>query len=166
MNAYLYLGEYDKFLQSLPSNDSAYVLFYQGFGEYHLGHLDQAARDFDRAYDLEPMLLPANVGKALGYGIRGDRARGQSLLRATEKRILQRGVSDAESLYKISQAYAVLGDGASAIRVLRRTIEGGFFPYAYFERDPLLNNLRREPEFEALITQAQKRHEQFEARFF
>ena len=166
MNAYLYLGEYEKFLQSVPANDSAYVLFYHGFGEYHLGNREQAARDFDRAYDLEPALLPANVGKALSYGIRGDTASGLRLLHATERRATERGVSDAESLYKIAQAFAVLGDKPSAIRVLRETIEGGFFPYPYFRRDPLLNSLRGEPEFESLMKQAGERHEQFKARFF
>ena len=32
MNSYLYLGEYDKPLDSLPNNDSAYILFYRGLG--------------------------------------------------------------------------------------------------------------------------------------
>ncbi len=166
MNAYLYLGEYGKFLQSLPSNDSAYVLFYQGFGQYHLGNNDRAARDFDRAYDLDPTLLPANVGKALSYSLRGDRASGLALLHTMETRAAERGVSDAESLYKIAEAYAVLGDKPSTIRVFRQTIEGGFFPSQYFERDPLLSNLRGQPEFETLMTQARERHEQFKARFF
>ena len=166
MNSYLYLGEYEKFLESLPSNDSAYVLFYQGFGEYHIGDLEQAARAFDRAYDLDSALLPANVGKALSYGIRGDPASGLKLLRATEKRAAERGVSDAELLYKIAQGFAVLGDKSSAISVLRQTIEGGFFPYPYFERDPLLSSLQGQADFEALMKQARERHEKFKARFF
>ena len=38
LNTYLYLGEYDNFLQSLPDvNGSAFTFrFYRGFGEYHL----------------------------------------------------------------------------------------------------------------------------------
>ena len=39
MNDYLYLGEYDKFLQSLPVNDSPYILFYRGFAEYYAGRM-------------------------------------------------------------------------------------------------------------------------------
>jgi serine/threonine-protein kinase len=166
MNSYLYLGEYEKFLQSLPSTDSAYVLFYQGFGEYHIGDWEQAARAFDRAYQLDSALLPANVGKALSYGIRGDTASGLKLLRATEKRAAESGVSDAEILYKIAQGFAVLGDKSSAITVLRQTIEGGFFPYPYFERDPLLRSLHGQADFEALMQQARERHEKFKARFF
>jgi eukaryotic-like serine/threonine-protein kinase len=166
MNAYLYLGEYEKFLQSLPSADTVYVIFYRGFGEYYLGRMNQAEHDFDRAYELDPTLLPANVGNALSYGIRGERAKGLDLLHATEKRILDSGVADAEGLYKVAQAYSVLGDKASAILMLHRTIEGGFFPYPYFQRDPLLDNIRKEPEFDVLMREALERHEQFKARFF
>jgi TolB-like protein/Tfp pilus assembly protein PilF len=165
MNAYLYLGQYDKFLQSLPSADSVYVLFYRGFGEYYMGHLPDAARDFDRAYELNPALLPADVGKALSDGIRGERTKGLGLLHATERRILDSGVSDGESMYKVAQAYAVLGDKASAILMLHRTIEGGFFPYPYFQRDPLLDNIRQEAEFGVLMGEARERYEQFKARF-
>jgi hypothetical protein len=50
--------------------------------------------------------------------------------------------------------------------MLRKSIEGGFFCYPYFLRDPLLNNIRNEPEFQQLLAQAAERHEQFQARFF
>jgi len=166
MNAYLYLGQYDKFHDSLPLNDSVYILFYHGFVEFHTGNRDRAMRDFDRVYDLDPTLLPANVGKALSDEIKGNRQEGLALLRETERRIVEKGVSDSESLYKVAQAYAVLGDKESALRMFRRVIEGGFFPYPYFERDPLLENIRHEPEFAQLMRQAKERYEQFRARFF
>lgn len=166
MNAYLYVGQYEKFMQNLPASDSVMMLFYHGFGEYYLKHWSQASHYFDRAYELDPKELPANVGKALSYGLRGERAKGLELLHATEKHILDSGVSDAEGLYKVTQAYAVLGDKASAILMFHRTIEGGFFPYPYFEQDPLLDNIRSEPEFGVLMREAQERHDQFKARFF
>jgi serine/threonine protein kinase/TolB-like protein/Flp pilus assembly protein TadD len=166
MNSYLYLGEYDKFLQSLPANDSVYILFYRGFGEYHVNNREQAARDFDRAYEMDPSLLPANVGKALSFSIKHDNARGLNLLRQTESKIEERGVSDAEGIYKVAQAYAVLGDKVSALHMLRHSIGGGFFCYSYFMRDPLLQSLRNEPDFRELMSQALKRHEEFKAAFF
>jgi TolB-like protein len=165
MNAYLYLGEYDQFLQSLPVNDSVYILFYRGFAEYHLNNFRQAAGDFDRAYDRDSSLLPAAVGKALSDSIRHDNAAGLKVLQQTESKIEERGVSDAEGLYKVAQAYAVLGDKAAAIHMLRHSIGGGFFCYPYFARDPLLQNLRGGPEFQELMTQAQHRYEQFKASF-
>ena len=52
----------------------------------------------------------------------------------------------------MAQAYAVLGDKVSALHMLRHSIEGGFFCYPYFEHDPLLQNLRDEPEFQSLMS--------------
>ncbi len=166
MNAYLYVGEYQKFLQSLPNDDSVYISFYRGFGEYYLGDRDNAAKEFDRAYERDGASLPAMVGKALGLSIHHDNARGLQLLKETELKITQRGVADAEGLYKVAQAYAVLGDRASGLRMLRASIAGGFFCYPYFVRDPLLENLRHEPEFQSLMDQAQRRHEEFKRMFF
>ncbi len=166
LNAYLYLGEYEKFMQSLPTNDSIYILFYRGFAEYYLNNHEQAAKDFDRAFEMESSLLPADVGKALSYSIKHEDARGLKLLHDTEDRIEEQGVTDAEGIYKVAQAYAVLGDKASALHMLRHSIGGGFFCYPYFMRDPLLQNIRNEPEFQTLMSQAHQRHEQFKARFF
>jgi len=166
INAYLYQGEYEKFMQSLPSNDSIYILFYRGFVEYYLNNRDQAAKDFDRAFEMEPSLLPADVGKALSYSIKHEDARGLKLLHDTEDRIEEQGVTDAEGIYKVAQAYAVLGDKSSALHMLRHSIGGGFFCYPYFMRDPLLQNIRNEPEFQTLMNEARQRHEQFKARFF
>jgi tetratricopeptide (TPR) repeat protein len=166
LNSYLYLGEYQKFMQSLPANDSIYILFYHGFGEYYLSNYAQAAKDFDHAFEMEPSLLPANVGKALSYSIKHEDARGLKLLHETEDRIEEQGVTDAEGIYKVAQAYAMLGDKVSALHMLRHSIGGGFFCYPYFVRDPLLQNLRNEPEFQTLMSQARQRHEEFKAKFF
>ena len=166
LNSYLYLGEYQKFMQSLPANDSIYILFYHGFGEYYLNNYAQAAKDFDRAFEMEPSLLPANVGKALSYSIKHEDARGLKLLHETEDRIEDLGVTDAEGIYKVAQAYAVLGDKVSALHMLRHSIGGGFFCYPYFVRDPLLQNLRTESEFQTLMNQARQRHDEFKQKFF
>jgi serine/threonine protein kinase/TolB-like protein len=166
MNAYLYLGEYDKFLQSLPVNDSPYILFYRGVAEYYAGRMQEAETDFNRAFERDPSLMQAAIGKALSYAISNNNAAGLALLRQTEEKIDKLGVSDAEGIYKVAQAYAVLGDSASSRRMLQRSVEGGFFCYPYFESDPLLNNLRRDPEFAEIMARARERHEQFKARFF
>jgi len=166
MNSYLYLGQYEKFLQSLPVNDSVYILFYRGFAEFYMNNRNQAAADFDRAFARDSSLLPAMVGKALSYSIRNDNARGLQLLEQTENKIEERGVTDAEGIYKVAQAYAVLGDKTSALHMLRHSIGGGFFCYPYFERDPLLQSLRGDPEFQTLLNQARDRHNQFIKEFF
>jgi TolB-like protein len=166
MNGYLYLGQYDKFIQSLPSNNSVFVLFYRGFAEYHQKQWHQAQEDFERAYDMDSTLLPAQVGKALWFSMDHQNAQGLALLHKTQQRIEDSGVTDSELVYKLAQAYTVLGDKAAGLHMLQHSIEGGFFCYPYFLRDPLLDGIRREPGFDQLMDEARRRHEEFKARFF
>ena len=166
LNAYLYLGQYDKFLASLPDvDDSSFLVFYRGFGEYHEKNWIPAAKDLDRAYQLDRTLY-TQVGKALSDSIAHRDAEGLELLHDVENKIQLRGVGDPEGTYKIAEAYAVLGDTASALRMLRYSIEHGFFSWPYFMSDPLLSNIRNEPQFTELMTIAHQRHTSFERSFF
>jgi serine/threonine protein kinase/Flp pilus assembly protein TadD len=165
LNTYLYTGQYDKFLASLPPNETAYITFYRGFAEYYKNDLHAAMSDFDRAYELDPGLLQAEVGAALAEGIRRRNAQGLAILRDTETKIVDRGVADAEGIYKVCQALAILGDIESAMRLFRLTIDGGFFCYPYFVSDPLINNIRHDSAFAPLLERARQRHQAFKARF-
>jgi tetratricopeptide (TPR) repeat protein len=165
LNTYLYLGEYRKFLESLPVDDSSFVLFYRGFGEFYEKDFDQASRDLDRAYELDPTLY-AGIGKALSDSIHRRKAEGLDLLRALESRIIQRGVGDAEAAYKMAEAYAMLGDQASAMRMLRMSVESGFFCYPYISQDPLLKDLHGKPDFDRILNVAHQRHDAFQESFF
>jgi tetratricopeptide (TPR) repeat protein len=167
LNGYLYLGQYDRFLESLPkANDPALIAFYRGFGEFYEKRWQEAADDFDHAMELDPTLYQAQIGKALGFGIHKRIAEGLTLLHQVEAKINDRGVGDAEALYKIAQAFAVLGDEKSALRVLKNSIESGFFSYPYFLTDPLLDSIRNNPEFDKLMSVARQRHDAFVKSFF
>jgi tetratricopeptide (TPR) repeat protein len=167
LNGYLYLGQYAVFLESLPkTNDVALLTFYRGFGEYYQRNWEQAAKHFDHAMALDPSLFQAQIGKAFSLGIHGHPSEGVLMLRQVEAKIDQRGVGDPEAAYKIAQGYAALGDRASALRVFKRSIDGGFFPYPYLLTDPLLDSLRNEPEFVQLVDAARQRHEAFVSAFF
>src|ERR1700733_5317935 len=166
LNSYLYLGEYEKFLQSLPdAGDSSFLLFYRGYGEYYKKDFEHASKDFDRAYELDQSLY-VQIGKALSESIAHRQADGLKILRGLESRIAERGVGDPEAAYKIAQAFAVLGDTGSALRMLQRSVESGFFSYPYIATDPLLNGLRRAGQFAQVLEVAHQRHEAFKAKFF
>jgi tetratricopeptide (TPR) repeat protein len=165
LNSYLYLGEYQRFLESLPADDSSFSLFYRGFGEFHEKQFDQSASDFDRAYQLDPNLY-TGIGKALSDAIHHHEAEGLQLLSGLKRTIKERGVGDPEATYKIAEAYAVLGNKSSALNTLRISVESGFFSYPYIDKDPLLNNLRGEAEFAQTLNIAHQRHEAFRNSFF
>ncbi len=165
-NSYLSDGNYEKFLQSLPAGEnSGFITFYRGLGNYYLNNRQQAQAHFNRAYEMNPSLMPVQAGKALSYAIDNQTAPGIELLRRTEKMIAESGVTDPEGIYKVAQSFAALGDKQSALRLLRKSIEGGFFCYPYFANDALLANLRGESEFTTLMEMARRRYEEFNRKF-
>lgn len=165
INAYLYLGEYDRFLASLPQSNTVFILFYRGLGEYYKKDYSAALDYFDRAYNLNPPALEAGLSEAFADAIRGNDSSGVTSLLRVERQMEERGVADPEAMYKIAQAFSVLGDKRDGIRAFRLSIQGGFFCYPYFLTDPLIDNLRKEPEFDALLDSARQRHDRFLARF-
>ena len=166
-NSYFYDGQYEKFLSSLPmKNSPGFIVFYRGLGNYYLKRFDEAAKDFELAYKNDPNSMYVQIGQALRLKILERNAEGLAMLRTIEKQIESRKVTDAEAVYKIAQGFSELGDSKAALRLLQRSIEGGFFCYPYFVSDPLLNNLRGEPELERILSLAQQRHEAFKKKFF
>ena len=52
------------------------------------------------------------------------------------------------------------------MRMLRYSIEHGFFSYPYFVNDPLLESIRDEPNFSELMSIAHQRNAAFKSNFF
>ena len=166
-NSYFYDEQYEKFLASLPTkNVPSFIVFYRGIAHYYLKNWERAAADFEQAYKADPQSLYTQIGQALRLHIGKQTAQGLELLRAIEQQAEKQKVTDAEALYKVAQGFAELGDKAAALRLLRRSIEGGFFCYPYFANDPLLNNLRGEAEYSQVLELARRRHDEFKRRFF
>ena len=165
-NSYLYAGQYQKFIDSLPSRQDAYFIFYRGLGYYYLKDFARATAYFDRAYELDSSAIVSHIGKALSLASAGKHRQGLELLKAIDAKAEDDGASDGEISYKLAQVYAVLGDKPSALRKLQSSIEQGFFCYGYFISDPLTENLRAENKYLTLMEKAEQRHEEFKRRFF
>ena len=68
-------------------------------------------------------------------------------------------------MYKVAEAYAILGSKQAALRVLKQSIANGFFSYPYLQNDPLLDSIRGEAGFAQLLDDARQRHDAFKSRF-
>lgn len=166
-NTYFYDGQYEKFLASLPTAaPPAFIVFYRAIGHYYLKNWDRAATDFEQAIKADPQSLYPQIGQALRLHIGKQTTQGLELLQAIEQQVEKQKVTDAEALYKVAQGYAELGEKAAALRLFRRSIEGGFFCYPYFANDPLLSQVRGEAEYAQLLQMARQRHDEFKRRFF
>jgi tetratricopeptide (TPR) repeat protein len=163
-NSYLYLGQYDKFMNSLPVREDAYIVFYRGFTHYYQNDLPRAAAAFDRAFELNQLSVISHIGKAFRLAIADKKREGLEILKAAEARVTKGAAGDGEITYKFAQAYDALEDRKSALRALNRSVDQGFFCYPYFETDPLLKNIRNEPEFAAILEKARRRHEDFKRK--
>ncbi len=163
---YLYTGRYENFRDNLTTfENTAYITFYRGFANYHLQNFDLAKKDFDSAYATDSGMLQTQVGKALSLGLEDKSQEGLKILSEAERRIDRQEIYDAEGIYKIAQAYSVLGDKESGLRVFRKSVSGGFFCYPYFQTDPLLSNIRDEPEFQEILNLAEQRYINFVESF-
>ena len=74
-------------------------------------------------------------------------------------RTLQGEYRDHHVAYSLGAAYAQLGDYPAADRWLRTAAGTGFPCLPFFERDPLLDALRRRVEYKDLLDHVRKRRE-------
>jgi tetratricopeptide (TPR) repeat protein len=165
-NSYLYAGQHEKFVNSLPMRDEAYTLFYRGLGHYYMGDRARAFVYFDRAHQLDPTALVSQLGDVLKLAMNGHDREGLERLKAIESKLQKDPFGDGELSYKLAECYSVLGDNASALRRLKKSIDQGFFCYPYFISDPLLDHVRGEAHYTSLIEVARQRHERFRQTFF
>ena len=75
------------------------------------------------------------------------------------ERVLKADYRDHHVAYSLGAAYAQLGDTDQADRWLRTAVDTGFPCLPFFERDPLLDPLRRRSEFAALLEHVRTRRE-------
>lgn len=163
LNSYLHAGRYDKFLATLPPGEGARTVFYRGLCYLYMRDSTRAAAEFERAYLLDPTLLHAKYGRAMLYALKHQSGKGIRFLQKVEQ---ETPAEDGEMLYKMAQAYAVLGDAPSALRLWRSAIDHNFYCAACFERDPLMASIHAQPDYSAIMKTAEARHENFRKEYF
>ncbi len=75
-----------------------------------------------------------------------------------------RRVSDLDHhvTYSLGAAYSQLGQPEESIGWLERAADEGFPCYPWFERDPLLDPIRKDPRFTRLLARLQAAHREME----
>jgi hypothetical protein len=72
---------------------------------------------------------------------------------------------DHHVAYSLGAAYAQLGQPAEAADWLTKAIETGFPCYPWFERDPLLDRVRKDPRVSQLLVKLRQSWEATKARY-
>jgi serine/threonine protein kinase/tetratricopeptide (TPR) repeat protein len=106
----------------------------------------------------EAKTQPARLAKLYFVSLRalleGNR---EESLRAIEE-FRKATFRDPEGLFYIARQSAYLGEQTTALELLSRAIERGFFCYPAMVRDPWLDNLRGTREFNEQMRKAQEQH--------
>ena len=163
----LYQGKYEESLTAI--RDSQRFLpslwaFQTSFALYQLGRKDEATarvNEFLKKYPQDTGGVLTSL-QALFAAAAGDQRR-------AEERI-QRAIKIGEgyqhfhhTAYIIASAYALMNKPEPAMKYLQMAAEDGFPCYPLFERDPNLNNLRKDPRFVQFMANLKKQWEGYKA---
>ena len=147
----LYRGEFAKAVERAQSlrrrTDAPAVPQYFGLALYYTGDVDRgramlASIRRGTTPDIRAQASLASIEAASGR---------LTEARARLARILAVSELDHHVAYSVGAAFAQLGDGSGAVKWLERAADTGFPCYPWFERDPLLNPVRANPRFVALL---------------
>ncbi len=153
-NTLLYAGDYEGFTKSLPARVDAYTTFYRGYTALHQGNTASAARLLAEAYQLDQTSVHAQTGKAIQLHLAGDPERGHLILDAFQPSLEKDGLVDGETLYKVGQAYWLLGERTTALAWVERAMGQGFLCIPYIENDPLLKGMWSDPHASEVLQKA------------
>jgi Tfp pilus assembly protein PilF len=139
------IREQQKVLEQDPQNMPA--LQYMVLASMTEGDAARARETLATALRLEPRNYTLRLLRALQFAIEGRRA---DALQAMDAEVLKYGelISFASN---VAEFYAVLGDRPTSLEWLDRAVRAGDERADWFERDPLLANIRQEPRFRQIV---------------
>ena len=155
--AALYRGDFQTAARLMgqldPGNDpgdawlNAEIRFYLHDGEGSRRALEELA-----THGTGVMVDRARASLASVLAAQGARSAAEAML----QRLVTEPVQDHHVSYRVATAYAQLGRPRDAARWLQRASEGGFPCYEWFARDQLLDPVRTDPVFEALMAELRR----------
>lgn len=130
---------------------------YLALAYYYSGSIERARAMLETLANHRSASTSARAGAALAgvLASQGDAAAARLHMR----RVLKGEYRDHHVAYSLGAAYAQLGDAGAAIGWLRTAADTGFPCLPWFERDPLLEPLRRRQEFGDLLAYVRARRE-------
>ena len=169
---YLYTGEFDRFEASLQGhpghlrNTAGVVPFYRGYLAMVRGDRERARKEFRATADLTngyPNIL--RLSAICDLILEGRKDEAWKKLREYDQERIGMREPDGEFSIRLAEAYALMGDRASAMDMASRAFARGFGCTAWYERSPMLEPLRGLPKWKALVQHLRERQTLMEDRF-
>ncbi|NWJ41120.1 MAG: hypothetical protein HXX12_09140 [Geothrix sp.] len=168
----LYTGEIPRFeasLQEQPGHlrsTSGVLPFYRGYLALTRGDHALAQREFRSAAELAngyPNIM--RLSEIYGLILEGRKDEAWKKLREYDQERIGMREPDGEFTIRLAEAYALMGDRASAMEMAGRAFARGFGCTTWYERSPMLEPLRGLPKWKALMQHLQERQALMDERF-
>lgn len=168
----LYTGEIPRFeasLQDQPGHlrsTSGVLPFYRGYLALTRGDQARAQREFRTAAELAhgyPNIM--RLSEIYDLILEGRKDEAWRKLREYDQERIGMREPDGEFTIRLAEAYALMGDRASAMEMAGRAFARGFGCMTWYERSPMLEPLRGLPKWKALMQHIQERQTLMEERF-
>jgi len=168
----LYTGEIQRFEASLKEQSghlrttSGVLPFYRGYlalvqGDHARAHLEfQAAAALTNGY---PNII--RLSEIFELILQGRKDDAWKKLREYDQERIGMREPDGEFTLRLAEAYALMGDRASAMEMASRAFARGFGCTEWYERSPMLEPLRGLPRWKALMEHLRERQKLMEDRF-
>jgi len=168
----LYTGEIPRFeasLQEQPGHlrsTSGVLPFYRGYLALTRGDRALAQREFRAAAELAhgyPNIM--RLSEIYDLILEGRKEEAWQKLREYDQERIGMREPDGEFTIRLAEAYALMGDRASAMEMAGRAFARGFGCTVWYERSPMLEPLRSLPKWKSLMQHIQERQALMEERF-
>jgi non-specific serine/threonine protein kinase len=145
----------------LPRSDAPIIPNYLGLAQFYTGDTNAARATLAAVTRGGSPDVRSQAALAAIEAAAGDRSAARARALAVEKG----SYMDHHVAYSLGAAWAQLGDVTASVKWLQNAADTGFPCYTWMTRDRLLDPIRTQPEFTALLERLRQRYEQDRARY-
>jgi len=151
-HTYFAMGDYQRALET-ADRDFGY------FGPLRLVMLGRVEEAIALLKEKE-LTVSERIGQVFMISLRALLEGNREVSLELSDELMNRNFPDPEGGYYLARQLAYLRDASRATRLLKRTVDGGYFCYPQMASDPWLDPIRSDAEFKQILNRAQTLHQE------
>ncbi len=146
-HSYFAMGDYQRAVET-GGRDFGY------FGPLRLAMLGRVDEAIALLKEKEPA-VPERIGQVFMVSLRALLEGNREVSLKLSDELMNGAFPDPEGIYYLARQLAYLSEAGRATRLLKRTVDGGYFCYPQMASDPWLDPIRGDTEFKQILHKAE-----------